>query len=176
MAAGQERIHREQQLGLAPEERRCRSARSILWPLTATKSVPSACTSMRLCGAACAASVTWIAPRSCAQAAIRGMSFEPPSTFETYDGRDDLHVRVAGELVELVEMQRPVGVDREHPEVGALLVRDVLPRHEVRVVLELGDEHDVAGAEVGEAPRVRDQVDRLGRVADEDDLARATAR
>ena len=69
-------------------------------------------------------------------------------------------------------MERPVGVDREHPEVGALLVRDVLPRHEVRVVLELGDEDDVARAEVGEAPRVRDEVDRLGRVADEDDLAR----
>ena len=51
-------------------------------------------------------------------------------------------------------------------------MRDVLPGDEVRMVLELRDEDDVARAEVGEPPRVRDEVDRLGRVADEDDLAR----
>ena len=33
------------------------------------------------------------------------------------------------------------------------------------------DEDGVAGAEVREAPRVGDEVDRLGGVADEDDLA-----
>ena len=40
------------------------------------------------------------------------------------------------------------------------------------MVLELGREHDVARAEVLQPPGVGDEVDRLGRVADEDDLAR----
>ncbi len=81
---------------------------------------------------------------------------------------DDLDVP---EAVELVEPQLTPVVDRDQPEVGACPLRDVLPGNEVRVVLELGREDDVAGAEVRQAPRVRDEVDRLGRVADEDDLA-----
>ena len=56
-------------------------------------------------------------------------------------------------------------------KLGARALGDVLPRHEVRVVLELGDDHDVAGAEVVEAPGVRDEVDRLGRAPGEDHLA-----
>jgi hypothetical protein len=36
------------------------------------------------------------------------------------------------------------------------------------VVLELGDDHAVAGADVRRAPRVGDEVERLGRVARED--------
>ena len=43
------------------------------------------------------------------------------------------------------------------------------------MVLELGDEDEVARAELVQAPRVRDEVDRLGRVPDEDHLARAGA-
>ena len=39
------------------------------------------------------------------------------------------------------------------------------------MVLHLGEEDPVAGADVGVAPGPGDQVDRLGRVADEDDLA-----
>ena len=39
------------------------------------------------------------------------------------------------------------------------------------MVLELAHDDDVAGAEVREPPRVRDEVDRLGRIADENDLA-----
>ena len=43
-----------------------------------------------------------------------------------------------------------------------------VPRDEVRVVLHLRDDEQVAGADVGGAPRVGDEVDRLGRVAGED--------
>ena len=40
------------------------------------------------------------------------------------------------------------------------------------MVLELGDDDEVAGAEVVEPPRVGDEVDALRRAAREDDLAR----
>ena len=75
-------------------------------------------------------------------------------------------------LVERVELQLTVVVDRQQPEVGAGPLGDVLPRNEVRVVLELGHEHDVARPEVVEAPGVGDEVDPLGRAAGEDHLAR----
>jgi hypothetical protein len=47
-----------------------------------------------------------------------------------------------------------------------------LPRHEVGVVLENRHHDLVAGAEQRAGIGLRDQVDRLGRAADEDDLAR----
>ena len=56
-------------------------------------------------------------------------------------------------------------------KLAPVRLRDELPGDEVRVVLELGDDDDVAGAEVVEAPGVGDEVDRLGRAAREDDLA-----
>ena len=86
--------------------------------------------------------------------------------------RDDLQPRVADELVEPVEHEVALVGERDHPELGARALRDVLPGDEVRVVLELGDEDDVPRAEVREPPRVRDEVDALGGVADEDHLAR----
>ena len=93
-----------------------------------------------------------------------------PSELETKSGRDDLHV--LPKSVELVELELSLVVDRDHPELGAGAWRDVLPGDEIRVVLELGCQHDVARAEVREPPCIGDEVDRLGRVADEDDLAR----
>ena len=83
--------------------------------------------------------------------------------------RDDLDV-APGERVERVELQLARVVERDHLEVRPGAAGDRLPGHEVRVVLELGDEHEVAGAEVVEPPGVGDQVQGLGRVADEDDL------
>ena len=79
---------------------------------------------------------------------------------------------LADELVEPVEHEVALVGERNHPELGARALRDVLPGHEVRVVLELRDENDVSRAEVGEAPRVRNEVDALRRIADEDHLAR----
>ena len=85
---------------------------------------------------------------------------------------DDPDPAIARELVEGVEPKLALVVERQHPEVGPGPVRDVLPGYEVGVVLELGDEHDVAGPEVVHPPGICDDVDRLGRVSGEDDLTR----
>ena len=87
--------------------------------------------------------------------------------------RDDLQAPVPDELVEPVEHELALVGERDHPEVGARALGDVLPGNEVRVVLELGDEDDVTRAEVGEPPRIGDEVDALGRVANEDHLPRS---
>jgi hypothetical protein len=47
-----------------------------------------------------------------------------------------------------------------------------LPWHEVGVVLHLGGEHDIAGAQVGGAPALRDEIDGFRGAAREDDLGR----
>ena len=60
--------------------------------------------------------------------------------------------------------------DRDELEVAVLLLDQDLPRDEVCVVLHLGEDDLVAAADVLAAPRIRDEVDRLGRVAGEDDL------
>ncbi len=144
----------------------------ILWPETATKSTPSACTSSFMCGAACAASQTKIAPCSCAHGDELVERVDRPERVRDEAGRDDPDVPLARDRVEAGEVELAVLVERQEAQLGARLPRDVLPRDEVRVVLELGDDDEVARLEVPEPPRVRDEVDRLGRVADEDDLAR----
>ena len=50
--------------------------------------------------------------------------------------------------------------------------RELLPRDEVGVVLEPRDHDLVAGAHVRPTPRGRDEVDRLGRAAREDQAGR----
>ena len=112
-----------------------------------------------------------IAPCSCAHAASFSTGLIVPSVFETRLFATTLTLPRDGDLVERVELQLAEVVDRDVRELGAGLLGDELPRDEVRVVLELGDHDDVAGAEVLEAPRVRDEVQRLGRAAREDHLA-----
>jgi hypothetical protein len=73
--------------------------------------------------------------------------------------------------VELRLDQQAVVVDRHVSELGPRALAQQLPRHEVGVVLHLRDDDEVAGAHVGGAPGVGDEVDRLGRVAGEDGLA-----
>ena len=63
-------------------------------------------------------------------------------------------------------------VDRRDDQARAGLLADHLPRHEVRVVLHLGDEHLVARPQPRPRVRLRHEVDRLGRPAHEHDLAR----
>ena len=46
----------------------------------------------------------------------------------------------------------------------------MVPRHDVGVVLHVGEHDDVAGGEVGPAPRLGDEVERLGGVLREHDL------
>ena len=85
--------------------------------------------------------------------------------------RDQLRLELEQD-VEHVLAQDPVVGDRDELEVGVLLLREQLPRDEVRVVLHLGQDDHVAPADVLAAPRVGDEVDRLGGVAREHDLVR----
>ena len=63
---------------------------------------------------------------------------------------------------------------RDHePDADALAQH--LPRHDVGMVLEVADQYLVAGFEEFRPPALRDQVDRLGGAAHEDDLARVAA-
>ena len=87
-------------------------------------------------------------------------------------GRHDLDATFAGDLVEKIESQLPLVVERQHSKVGSGPMRDVLPGDKIRVVLELGHEYDIAGTEVVQPPGVRHEVDPLGRVPGEHHLAR----
>ena len=59
------------------------------------------------------------------------------------------------------------GIDAQ---LRALLGGELLPGHDVGVVLQVRDDDLVARADVRAAPALRDQVDGLGRAAHEDDL------
>ena len=83
--------------------------------------------------------------------------------------RDELRLEPEQHL-EHVEAEDAVVGDRDELEVAVLLLDEELPRDEVRVVLHLGQDDLVAARDVAAAPRVRDEVDRLGGVAREDDL------
>ena len=76
------------------------------------------------------------------------------------------------EDLEDVQPEEAVVGDRDELEVAVLLLDEELPRDEVRVVLHLGEHDHVAARDVLPAPRVRDEVDRLGRIPGEDDLVR----
>ena len=75
--------------------------------------------------------------------------------------------------VEVVQVQPAVIGDQDVAQLRADLPGQLLPRNDVGVVLELGGDHHVARTQVRPAPRVGDQVDGLGRVAHEHDLALA---
>ncbi len=85
------------------------------------------------------------------------------------------------QVVEAVQVERALTVDRDPAQRRPGAPGELLPRHEVGVVLHLGDEDLVTRAQheavvlralgrrgVGE--RVGDEVDRLGGVLGEDDL------
>ena len=144
----------------------------ILCAEIATKSAPSACTSTRhvrcgLRGVADEDRALLVRPRDELLDRV-----DRPERVRDVVRRDDLDRCPA-------RRSRRASRDRARPPRSSGIIAsfapgpagDVLPRHEVRVVLELGDDDEVAGAEVVHPPRVRDEVDRLGRVADEDDLA-----
>ena len=134
------------------------------------KSQPIACTSTGRCGTACAASTTMIAPCSCAHAVSRSTGLIVPSVFEIQFAATTLIRPAAASSSSDSSTQLAAVVDRDRPELGPRPLRDLLPRHEVRVVLELRDHDDVARAEVVEAPGVRDEVEALRHVPREDDL------
>ena len=75
-----------------------------------------------------------------------------------------------------VEQQLAVVVDRSDAKLGALFVAQNLPRHDVGVMLHCGDQHFVAGLNVGAAKGLRDQIDAFGGAADENDFVRVRQR
>src|SRR5207244_13614004 len=77
----------------------------------------------------------------------------------------------ARDLLESVELQLAVLIERNRLERRTRTLGDVLPGDEVGVVLELGDDDDVAGAEVVEAPGVGDEIDAFSGAVREHDLA-----
>jgi hypothetical protein len=84
------------------------------------------------------------------------------------DMGDGHGLRPQGERrVERVEVEQPVVGDRDPLEPAP----QQLPGHDVRVVLHLSEDHEVVRPDVGTAPRVGDEVERLGRVAGEHRLA-----
>ena len=72
--------------------------------------------------------------------------------------------------LEDVEAKDAVIGDRDELEVAVALLDEELPRDEVGVVLHLGQDDGVAPVDVGAAPGIGDEVDRLGGVAGEDQL------
>ncbi len=98
-----------------------------------------------------------------------------PSVFETWVNATSFGME-AQEDLEDVEAQDPVVGDRDELQVAVHLLGQDLPRHEVGVVLHLGEHDRVALAQVAAAPAVGDEVHRLGRVAGPDDLVRRTGR
>ena len=83
---------------------------------------------------------------------------------------DREQARAVEQLVEIGEIELVVGGHRDPAELDAALGREHVPRHDVGVVLHVREHDRVAGAQVGARPRVRDEVDGLGRVAHEHDL------
>ena len=81
---------------------------------------------------------------------------------------DQAHIAARELRVERLERQPPLLVDLQVAKRGAALAAEHLPGDDVRVVLGLGDQHRVAGADVRAAPGVGDEVDRLGDVLGED--------
>ena len=84
--------------------------------------------------------------------------------------RDDLRALV-DQLVDVGEVEPTVVGDAEPAQRRAGALAQDLPRHDVGVVLHLGDDDLVAGLQRASSPRqdVRDQVQRLGGVLGEDD-------
>ena len=86
------------------------------------------------------------------------------------DHREELHLGREQRL-ELVQVEQAfVAGDGDVAELRAGALGEHLPRHDVAVVLHLGEEDDIAGLHEGVAPGVGDQVDALGGAAREDDF------
>ena len=83
--------------------------------------------------------------------------------------RDELGPRAEQFLI-FLEQDLAAVVDRSDAELRAFLGGELLPGHDVGVVLETADDDFVIGADVLPTPALRDQIDRLGRAADEHDF------
>ncbi len=78
--------------------------------------------------------------------------------------------RSGQKLVERIEVELPVLEYRNVRKLGLAVLAEQLPGDDVRVVLHLGQHHEVAAIDVLASPRVGDQIDRGGGVRREDRL------
>ena len=141
----------------------------ILCPEKTKKSQSSACTSTRMWETACAPSTS--TRRAVAMRHLDHLPRRRDGAERVRDLRERDEPRARAEqLLVLVEHDLAVVVHRRDAQPGALLGAELLPRHDVGVMLEPGDDDLVVLADVAAPPRLRDQVDALGRAADEDDL------
>src|SRR3954454_9520089 len=170
VAAGEERIHREQQVGPPPE--RARAARPAHLVARDREEVDAERLHVDLRVRRALRGVADVdrALRVRPLGELRNR-VDRGERVRDEVRRDDLDPAAAGHLVQGGKVELALLVERDHPQLGAGLAGDELPRHEVRVVLEFGDHYEVARAEVREAPGIGDEIDPLGRVAGEDDLA-----
>ena len=95
-----------------------------------------------------------------------------PSELETWVKAKSFTSGVSSSA-KLLERERAIVAHRHEAQPRAGSLREQLPRHEIAVVLHLGEQDDVAGAEKFSAPRLRHEIDALRRPAREDDLVRA---
>ena len=116
---------------------------SILWPLKARKSAPSSRTFVGRCGTLWAASTSTTAPAAWARRAISAIGLIVPSTFET-EATATIFVRSVSSVSSASRIKQAVVGDRNVLEHGAGPLGQLLPGHEVRVVLHRGDEDFVA--------------------------------
>ncbi len=110
-------------------------------------------------------------PRACASLTIVGRRVDRPERVRHVPERDEARAVAEQPLVHVHPQLAGVRHRHDAQHRAGRLARH-LPRHEVRVVLQNRHHDLVTGAEQRARVRLRDQVDRLGRAADEDDLAR----
>src|SRR5436190_14913343 len=85
---------------------------------------------------------------------------------------EQLHFR-REQLIELFESERAVVAHRSEAKTRADPFCQNLPRHEVAMVLHLGEQNNVARPDKLSAPCLRNEVDTLRSPASEHDLIRA---
>ena len=73
-----------------------------------------------------------------------------------------------------LQLQRTVGVERDHTQLCANACAKHLPGDNVSVVLHLTDDDVIARPHVAVAPAIGDQIDPFRRAADEHQLFRRT--
>ena len=125
-----------------------------------------------MCPALCAASTSVSAPtaRAFSQSSATGLIV--PSELETWVKAKSFTSGVSndGSCSSASVPSSRTGTKRSRAPVRS---RQQLPRHEVAVMLHFGEQDHVARAKKFSAPRLRDEIDALGRAAGEDDLVGA---
>ncbi len=144
----------------------------ILWRLNTRKSQPMACTSTGQCPADCAASTSVATPSARARAHHSAAGLIVPIVFEMCV-KAKIFTSGREQFVELRQIEHAaVTEDGDVDELRAGAPGELLPRDEVGVVLQFGEQDFVAGLDVPVAPGGGDEVDGFGRAAREDDLGR----